>query len=91
MPSLSFQATADLLPVEGDVSVAQQADRWWALEDLNLRPLPCQGRPAQPSYQRLCSSGGFRAISGVPSGTAWFGRLLDQVLTRKTSFSELAA
>ena len=38
---------------------------WWALEDLNLRPLPCQGRPSQRSDQQLCSPGGFRAVSGV--------------------------
>jgi hypothetical protein len=25
---------------------------WWALEDLNLRPLPCQGRIVQVCYLR---------------------------------------
>ncbi len=54
---------------------------WWALEDLNLRPLPCQGRPAQPSDQRFRSSGHLRRVTGVPSGTVCFGRLLDLVLT----------
>src|SRR5687768_18521665 len=54
----------------------------WALEDLNLRPLPCQGRPAQRSDQHLPSSGHLRRVSGVPSSTVCFVRLLDLVLTR---------
>ena len=49
---------------------------WWALEDLNLRPLPCQGRQGQASDQRLRSSDHFGITSGAPSSTAWFGRLL---------------
>jgi hypothetical protein len=38
---------------------------WWALEDLNLRSLPSQGR-RNALIKRLCSPGRFRAVSGVP-------------------------
>ena len=58
-----------------------RAFRWWALEDLNLRPLPCQGRYGQPADQYFRSSARIRAVSWVPLSTVCFGRLLDLVLT----------
>src|SRR5687768_8463918 len=60
----------------------------WALEDLNLRPLPCQGRLPQHSDQVFRSSGHVWATSGVPSGPAWFVRLLDLALTKLPALRE---
>jgi hypothetical protein len=54
---------------------------WWALEDLNLRPLPCQRRPREASDQHFLGSGHLQHVARVPSSTACFGRLLDQLLT----------
>jgi hypothetical protein len=39
----------------------------------------------QASNQRLLTSVRIPILSGVPSATAWFGRLLDQVLTNDWS------
>ena len=53
--------------------------------DLSHRPLPYQGRLAQGSDMRVCSSEGWQVGTRVPSSSAWFGRLLDQVLTTAAS------
>jgi hypothetical protein len=58
----------------------------WALEDLNLRPLPCQGRLAQASDLHLCWSGRRWRVTpatGLRSIVVCFGRLLDQMLTNR--------
>ena len=48
---------------------------------LDLWPLPCQGRPAQRLDQRFRRLEPVQGVTGVPSSTAWSGRLLDQMLT----------
>jgi hypothetical protein len=52
----------------------------WALEDLNLRPLPCQGKKRS---LLTCTFAGQSLIRRLTShrSSVKFGRLLDQMLT----------
>src|SRR5215212_3266544 len=54
---------------------------WWDWMDLNHRPLPYQGSLAKGCDLHLCSSAGLGVVTRVPLSPAWFGWLLDQVLT----------
>jgi hypothetical protein len=53
----------------------------WALRDSNPRPLRCKGRLAQASNQHVRRSRVVQRVTGIPSCTTWFSRLLDQMLT----------
>jgi hypothetical protein len=62
----------------------------WALRDSNPRPLPCKGRLVQRSDQHSRRSSVVPGVTGVPSSTAWFPRLLDQMLTTE-GLADMAA
>jgi hypothetical protein len=56
----------------------------WALEDLNLRPLPRQGRQAKPLTCIFAGQSGdvqSHEATGLRSSAVVFGGLVDQVLT----------
>ncbi len=64
-----------------------RAFSWWAVEDLNLRPLPCQGCRSQASDQHVCWSSHVSHVAGVPPSPVGFGRLLDRRLTGSATVS----
>jgi hypothetical protein len=63
----------------------------WALEDLNLRPLPRQGRQRQASDQHFPSSGSISDMTRVSLPTLECTRLLDQMLTGYETSSDWTA
>jgi len=60
---------------------------WWAVEDLNLRPLPCQGCLVQACDQHVGLLSHVSHVAGVPPSPVGFGRLLDRRLTRSATVS----
>jgi hypothetical protein len=68
-------------PTQGRFLPPTGSQSWWALEDLNLWPLPCQGGERQTSELHILRLGKNSDVTGVPVSTVEFGRLLDQVLT----------